>query len=642
MLENRIIKKIFKLQIISILLLTIIVAKLSYSQIILHNKIEDLANNMWNRSLPLEASRGNIIDKNNNIIATNLPTLSVIIIPFQVKNKIETSSKLANILNANEEDIYNKINKKTSMVKLNKEGRRISSDIAKKIEKENLDGVYIVQDNLRYYPYDTLLSQSLGFVGSDNQGLAGIENYYEDVLKGQNGSMDILVDAKGGLFGNYLNKINAPIQGMTLRLTINLELQKSLERELYNNFEIYHPESIYGICMDPNNGEILAIASYPTFDPNNYQDYSKEIYNRNLPIFKSYEPGSTFKVFSFAAGLDTNSFNMYKDTYYDSGYEIVAGQRIKSWKKGGHGLQTYLEVLQNSSNPGFVSIARKLGKDNLYNYINNFGFNKKTNIDLPGETKGLFFKYENFNELEQATSSFGQGISVSMIQMVTAFSSVINGGNLYEPYIVKDIINSKTNEVILSKEPKLINKTIKKETSELMKIALESVVAKGSGGRAFINNYRVGGKTGTSQIVGENGQYLDNEYILSFIGAFPMNDPQIVTYICVERPKNCIQYGGTVAAPIVKNVFLDAISILNIEKQQNQIEKVKSYYDLNTVKCPSYLGLNKNKINKYSFNFIYYGEGDIVIDQLPKPNEIINNNSTIMIQLGDSYEQTIN
>ena len=175
-----------------------------------------------------------------------------------------------------------------------------------------------------------------------------------------------------------------------------------------------------------------------------------------------------------------------------------------------------------------------------------------------------------------------------------------------------------------------------------MKIALESVVAKGSGGRAFINNYRVGGKTGTSQIVGENGQYLDNEYILSFIGAFPMNDPKIVTYICVERPKNCIQYGGTVAAPIVKNVFLDAISILNIEKQQNQIEKVKSYYDLNTVKCPSYLGLNKNKINKYSFNFIYYGEGDIVIDQLPKPNEIINNNSTIMIQLGDSYEQTIN
>ena len=635
MIENKLIKKINLLQIISIILLSLIIGKLSYSQIILHNKIENLAENMWNRSFPLEASRGNIIDKNNNIIVTNLPTLSIIIIPYQVKDKELTSKTLARLLNANEKEMFNKINKKTSMVKLNKEGRKISDELALKIEKENLDGVYIVQDSLRYYPYNTLLSQSLGFVGIDNQGLAGIENYYDSVLKGQNGSLDILVDAKGGLFGNYLNEINAPSQGLTIRLTINLELQKVLERELYNNYLLYNPESIYGICMDPNNGEVLAISSYPTFNPNKYQEYNQEIYNRNLPIWKSYEPGSTFKVFSFAAGLDQNLFNMYNDTYYDKGYEIVGGQRIKSWKKGGHGLQTYLEVLQNSSNPGFVSIARKLGKDNLFNYINNFGFNKKTNIDLPGETKGLFFKYENFNELEQATSSFGQGISVSMIQVATAFSSVINGGNLYEPYIVKDIINPKTNEILVTKEPKIKNITLKKDTSELMKIALESVVAKGSGGRAFINNYRVGGKTGTSQIVGENGAYLDNEYILSFIGAIPMNDPKLVTYICVEKPKNCIQYGGTIAAPIVKNVFLDAINILNIKKQENQIEKVKSYYDSNLTLVPSFIGLEKKKINKGSFNIIYYGEGKYIIDQLPKPNELVENNATIMLMLGD-------
>ena len=635
MIENKLIKKINLLQIISIILLSLIIGKLSYSQIILHNKIENLAENMWNRSFPLEASRGNIIDKNNNIIVTNLPTLSIIIIPYQVKDKELTSKTLARLLNANEKEIFNKINKRISMVKLNKEGRKISDELALKIEKENLDGVYIVQDSLRYYPYNTLLSQSLGFVGIDNQGLAGIENYYDSVLKGQNGSLDILVDAKGGLFGNYLNEINAPSQGLTIRLTINLELQKVLERELYNNYLLYNPESIYGICMDPNNGEVLAISSYPTFNPNKYQEYNQEIYNRNLPIWKSYEPGSTFKVFSFAAGLDQNLFNMYNDTYYDKGYEIVGGQRIKSWKKGGHGLQTYLEVLQNSSNPGFVSIARKLGKDNLFNYINNFGFNKKTNIDLPGETKGLFFKYENFNELEQATSSFGQGISVSMIQVATAFSSVINGGNLYEPYIVKDIINPKTNEILVTKEPKIKNITLKKDTSELMKIALESVVAKGSGGRAFINNYRVGGKTGTSQIVGENGAYLDNEYILSFIGAMPMNDPKLVTYICVEKPKNCIQYGGTIAAPIVKNVFLDAINILNIKKQENQIEKVKSYYDSNLTLVPSFIGLEKKKINKGSFNIIYYGEGKYIIDQLPKPNELVENNATIMLMLGD-------
>mgnify|MGYP003290281888 CR=1 FL=1 len=635
MLENRLVKKVLKLQIISLILLGLIITKLSYSQIILHEEIEELAENMWNRSFPLEASRGNIIDRNGKVIATNLPTLSIITIPYQIKDKKETSKVLAKHLKVKEEIIYNKINKRTSMVRLSPEGRKISDELALEIEKENLRGVYIVQDNLRYYPYNTLLSQSLGFVGIDNQGLAGLENYYEEVLKGQNGSMDIISDAKGGLFGNYLKEVNSPVQGMTLELTINLELQKALERELYNNYLTYHPDSIYGISMDPNNGEILAIASYPTFDPNKYQEYNQEIYNRNLPIWKSYEPGSTFKVFSFAAGLDQKKFDMYKDVYYDKGYEYVGGQRIKSWKKGGHGLQTYLEVLQNSSNPGFVSIARKLGKDNIYNYIKNFGFSKKTNVDLPGETSGIFFKYENFNELEQATSSFGQGVSVSMIQMASAFSSVINGGNLYEPHIVKGIVNSKTNEKLVNREPVLVRNTIKKETSDLMRIALESVVAKGSGGRAFIDNYRVGGKTGTSQIVGPDGTYLDGEYILSFIGAFPMNDPKIVTYICVERPRNCIQYGGTIAAPIVKNVFMDAIDILNIDKQSNQIEKVKSYYDEEMVLVPNYIGLNKKDIKKQYFNIIYHGNGNKVIDQLPKANEKVKPDSTILIMLGD-------
>ncbi len=638
MIENKMIKKVFRLQIISILLLVLIVGKLSYSQIILHEEIEKLAENMWNRSFPLEASRGNIVDRNNKIIATNLPTLSIVVIPYQVKDKETTSIKLGGILNVEANKILEKISKKTSMVRLSPYGRKISDEVALIIEKENLDGVYIVQDNLRYYPYNTLLSQSLGFVGIDNQGLAGLENYYDSILKGIDGSMNIISDAKGGLFGNYLKEIISPVQGMTLELTIDIELQKVLERELYNAYLTYHPDSIYGISMNPNNGEILAISSFPTFNPNKYQEYDQEIYNRNLPIWKSYEPGSTFKTFSFAAGLDQNAFDMYKDTYYDKGYEIVGGQRIKSWKKGGHGLQTYLEVLQNSSNPGFVSIARKLGKDNLYNYIKKFGFTKKTNVDLPGETSGIFFKYENFNELEQATSAFGQGISVSMIQMVSAFSSLINGGVLYEPHIVKAILNSKNNEVIIEREKKVVNQTIKKETSDLMKIALESVVAKGSGGRAFIDNYRVGGKTGTSQIVGEDGAYLDNQYILSFIGAFPMDDPKIVTYVCIEKPKNCIQYGGTIAAPIVKNFFLDAIDILKIPKRNNQIEKVKAYYDEEKVLVPNYIGEEKNKIKKQLFNIIFYGEGDYIIDQLPKANEIVNPNSTIMLMLGDKYE----
>lgn len=609
-----------------------IILKLAYSMIVTHEYLVSLASSLWERSFPIEASRGLIYDRNGNQIAINVPVTSVAVIPYQIENKEEVSKRLSEILNVSQKSLLTKISKKASIVRLQPEGRQISDEQAKRIKELNYKGIYLIQDSKRYYPYEESLAQSLGFCGIDNQGLAGIEAYYDSILKGKNGSLNYKMDAKGGLFSNFQSTIDAPTSGMSIGLTIDMDIQNALERELENAYLKYNPDSILGIAMDPNSGEILAISNRPTYNPNKYKEYNQEVYNRNLSVWKCYEPGSTFKVFSFAAGLEEKKFDMYKDTYYDKGYEIVGGRTIKSWKKGGHGLQTFLEVLENSSNPGFVEISRRLGADTLYDYILDFGFNSKTNVDIEGEAKGIFFTKDNYHELENATSSFGQGISVTPIQMVTAFSSIINGGYLYQPYIVKEVLHSSTNDVILSRTPSIKRKVISKSTSDLMRIALESVVSKGSGRNAYIDGYRVGGKTGSAQIA-ENGVYLPSEYILSFIGAAPMNDPQIVVYIAIEKPKSTIQYGGTVAAPIVKNVLIDALKILNIEPNNDGIEREYTWLDTKSFKVENYIGLTKNNVKSPYFKFEFIGDGNEVIDQIPKHDTIMNQGNTIVLIL---------
>ena len=491
--------------------------------------------------------------------------------------------------------------------------------------------VYLVYDNQRYYPYNELLAHSIGFVGIDNQGLTGLENKYDSMLKGSKGYLNYKLDAKGGLLDGYSSEIISPINGFNIQLTIDLKIQQIIERELKNAYEKYSPESIYAIAMNPNNGEILGISSYPSFDLNNYSSYNQEIYNRNLPVWKSYEPGSTFKVFSFAAGLEEKKFDMFKDTYYDNGSEYVDGFKIKSWKKGGHGLQTFLEVLENSSNPGFVEISRRLGNEKLYNYVKKFGFSKKTGVDLLGEASGIFFKYENYNNLENATTSFGQGISVTQVQMIRAFCSVINGGILYQPKITKSVLMPNTNELIYEVPTIIENESvISKETSELMRYALESVVAKGSGRKAYMEGYRVGGKTGTAQIA-ENGVYLQGQYILSFMGAVPMNNPKIAIYVCMEKPKSLIQYGGTIVGPIVNNMLNDIVIHMDINKQEGELDFEYTWMDIKTYPVGDYINKSIKDIKSKHFKFVIIGDGDKVISQLPLSNEKIQEGKEVIL-----------
>ena len=631
MISQNLKKKIIYYKFFVYFIMVAIIAKLSYIQIINYNNVNDLANESWERSFPLEPSRGIIYDSSMNEIASNVASMSLYVIPSQIVDKKNLANKLSSILQVNEDKLYSKINKKTSIVKVFPEGKNLNNDVVRKINLLNEKGLYLVYDNKRYYPYNELLAHSIGFVGIDNQGLTGLESKYDEILKGSKGYLNYKLDAKGGLLDGYSSEIISPINGFNIQLTIDLKIQQILERELKNAYEKYSPENIYAIAMNPNNGEILGISSYPSFDLNNYSSYNQEIYNRNLPVWKSYEPGSTFKVFSFAAGLEEKKFDMFKDTYYDNGSEYVDGFKIKSWKKGGHGLQTFLEVLENSSNPGFVEISRRLGNETFYNYVKKFGFSKKTGVDLLGEASGIFFHLENYNNLENATTCFGQGISVTQIQMIRAFCSVINGGVLYQPKITKSILMPNTNEIIYEVPTVIVNDSvISKNTSELMRYALESVVAKGSGRKAYMEGYRVGGKTGTAQIA-ENGVYLQGQYILSFIGAAPMNNPKIAIYVCMEKPHSLIQYGGTIVGPIVNNMLNDIVIHMNIEKQKGELDFEYTWMDIKTYPVENYINKKINEVKSKHFKFVIIGEGDKVISQLPHENERLQEGKEVIL-----------
>ncbi len=394
-----------------------IIIRVFYIQVIDYNKLNDLADNLWSRNLPITADRGLILDRNGKVLANNITTVSLVLIPNQINDKEKVAKDLADILDVKYEEMYEHVNKKTSIERVHPEGRQLSYDIAEKINNLNYDGVYLVKESKRYYPYKNVLSHVLGYVGIDNQGLSGIEHEYDNYLTGKSGAIKYYSDGKG----NRLNRSEVyvePQNGINVTLTIDLDIQLAIERELNNVMTKYSPEQALIVVADPNTGEILGMSSRPNFDSNNYQKYDINAINRNLPIWATYEPGSTFKIITLAASLEEKTINIFDDHFHDSGSIHVENARIKCWKKGGHGDQTFLQVVENSCNPGFVVMGQKLGTERLYNYITNFGFGSKTGIDLNGESSGILFKYDNIGPVEQATMSFGQGISVTPIHLV--------------------------------------------------------------------------------------------------------------------------------------------------------------------------------------------------------------------------------
>lgn len=421
MFYNNVHTRIRYIFLVVILVLVIAIARVFYIQVFSYKKLNTLAESLWSRKLPISADRGKIVDRNGRVLADNITTTSLVVIPNQIENKEDAAKKLSEILGSDYKDMLKHVSKKTSIERVHPEGRRLSYEIAEKIDALKIDGVYLVKESKRYYPYDTVLSHVLGYVGIDNQGLSGLELYYDDYLTGEDGSIKYFSDGKGHKL-ELAEIYEAPTSGVTLQLTIDLDLQLAVENELDNVVAKYDPDSVIAIAMNPKNGEVLAMASRPNFDSNNYQNYTTEVINRNLPIWMTFEPGSTMKISTYTAAINEGLINIFEDRFTDTGAITVDGATLHCWKHGGHGNQTYLEVIENSCNPGFVNLGLMLQKEKLMSYIKKFGFGTKTGIDLNGEGTGILFNLDKMGNVELATTAFGQGISVTPIQQVQAVS----------------------------------------------------------------------------------------------------------------------------------------------------------------------------------------------------------------------------
>ena len=624
-IQNRRIKYVL---FISLLVFFLIIIKIFYIQVIEYKKLNKLANELWSRNLTVKADRGRILDRNGKVIVDNITTSSLYLVPNQIIDKEDTARKLSQIIGNSYEEMLKHVSKKTSIERVHPEGRNLNFETADKINDLNLEGVYLLKESKRNYIYDNVLSHVIGFTGIDNQGLSGLELKYNKELTGIDGSIKYYSDGKGKRL-NLPELYDSPINGKDIKLTVDLDVQLSLENELNEAYKKYNAEQAIGIVMKAKTGEILAMTSIPSFNPTHYQNYSTETINRNLAIWSNFEPGSTFKIVTLASAINEGKVNIFEDHYYDTGKIRVEGATLHCWRHKGHGNQTYVQVVENSCNPGFVNLGLKLGKDTLFKYIEELGFGKKTGIDLNGEATGIIFKKDKIGPVELATTAFGQGISVTAIQQVTAVSSIVNGGNLYTPYIVSSVGNIK-------KEP-ILKKTniITKETSDLVKYALESVVANGSGRNAYVENYRIGGKTGTAQKVGVDGKYMSGNYVLSFIGFMPADDPEYVTYIAIDHPRGVTQYGGVVSAPIARNVFKNIISIYNLKEDTTGLPKSYRWNDIKYIMIPNVIGMTKKEAKKElkGLKVEYVGSGDKVIDTSPQVNTRVKENSIIKVLL---------
>jgi stage V sporulation protein D (sporulation-specific penicillin-binding protein) len=618
-IRNRIITLLY----VFFILFFIIAVRVGYVQVVKGEVYIDRAFKLWTRNIPVSTQRGKIFDCNGKLIVGNTLAPTVSIIPKQVKDKEYTMEKLAALLGVKKEKIAPHFQKNVSVEIIKPAGKNISLETAKKIIAADLDGVYVSSDVVRYYPYGNTLSHVLGIVGIDNQGITGVEYIYDNFLMGRPGSQNIYTDAHGNKYPNLTGTYTAPASGFDLYLTIDINIQLTLERVLDNAAALYDPVEVFGLVMNPKTAEILAMASRPNFDLQNYQQYDQELFNRNLPIWKSFEPGSTFKIVTYAAGLEEKVFSL-DERFYDSGSISIDGARIRCWKAGGHGDQDFVEVIQNSCNPGFVTIGLRLGKERLFSYIDAFGFGKKTGVDLLGESTGIVFNPDKIGNVETATSAFGQGNTVTPIQLINAANAAVNGGVLNTPHILKGFGIPGTNTLIFQQDTKFVRRVISEETSAVMRDVLERVVALGTARSAYIEGYRVGGKTGTAQIP-IDGVYVPGKYILSFLGIAPMNDPRVSAYIAINQPKTSIQYGGVIVAPMLKEVLLDSLSLLDVEKQEGGIPRDSRWWvDKFLYTVDDYIGRNPKTIGFHPhYRIKIVGDGDIIIAQSPEPGQKI-------------------
>ena len=564
-------KRISILFLLAAVFLSILIFRLAWLQFIRGGELSSKSVEMRTTDVPVEAKRGSVYDRNGNELVTSISADSVYAIPKQIKNPEETAKKLAPYLKMDEQKLSKILSKNSAFEWVLR--KRIDFETSQELKKMKLDGIGFVEESRRYYLHDTLAPQVLGFAGIDNQGLMGIEKTYEQELKGVPGRIVVEHDAAGNTVPQALHKYYAPKPGNNIVLTIDQSIQYFVERELDKVVDEYSPKNAIIIVMNPKTAEVLAMGSRPSFHSNDWSSAPQTTWDRNPAIWYNYEPGSTFKIITMSSALEEGTVKE-SDSFYDPGFIKVADRTIRCWKAGGHGAQTFADVVANSCNPGFIEVGLELGKERFYKYIKAFGFGDLTNLNLPGEANGILISEDKATNLNLATMSIGQSVAVTPIQLITAVCAALNGGNLMQPQLVK-AINDSEGKVVKEFKPQKVRQVISKETSKEVRHLLEGVVMNGSGINAFVDGYGTGGKTGTAQVVGEKGGYVSGKYVASFIGFSPADDPEVVCLVVVSEPQTTAYYGSQVATPIYKNVVQDTLRYMGVPERPN-IVKPKS------------------------------------------------------------------
>ena len=561
-------KKLFIVFLISVLLMVGLCAQLGFLMIARSDHYSKMADELHKRERTIKAARGEIVDRNGTVIAANRTVCTVSVIHNQVTEPEKVIRELVRILELPEPEVRKKVEKWSSreIIRTN-----VEKSVGDQIMNLGLSGVKVDEDYKRYYPYGSLASKVLGFTGADNQGIIGLGVKYERYLKGRDGLILTTSDAKGTELQNAAEERVEPVPGNTLTVSLDVNIQKYAEQAAYQVMEKKGAKAVSVIVMNPRNGEIYAMVNVPEFDLNDpftlnvesggltgteLQDARNKMW-RNRCINDTYEPGSTFKIITAAAGLEAGVVHL-DDRFSCPGFRIVEDRKIRCHKIGGHGGETFLQGAMNSCNPVFIDVGARLGVDSFYHYFEQFGLLGKTGIDLPGEAATIMHKKENMGLVELATVSFGQSFQITPIQLITTASSIINGGRRITPHFAMNVESTDGTYYQKFSYPERMG-VVSEATSETMRYILEQVVAEGSGKRAKLPGYRVGGKTATSEKLPRSLK----KYISSFLGFAPADDPQVIALITIDEPVG-IYYGGTIAAPVVADIFSNILPYLDI------------------------------------------------------------------------------
>ena len=561
-------KRLLVIAIAFFAMLTIMTVKLVYLMVMQAGRYSERAQAVQERERSIKAKRGSIYDRNGVILADNEAVCSISVIHSQIEDPETVIQVLSEKLEIPEDDVRKRVEKVSVREKIKS---NVDKTLADEIREMNLAGVMIDEDYKRYYPYDTLASHVLGFTGSDNQGIVGLEVYYDDLLMGEAGSINTLTNARGEEVENRAERRVEGTAGQNLVTSIDINIQQYITQKALEVLEKKQAKRVCIIVMNPQNGEIYALADVPEYNLNdpftlNYetdetvtQDMRNQMW-RNYCISDTYEPGSTFKIVTATTAFEQGVLRV-EDQFYCPGYHIVEDRRIRCHKVAGHGAETFRDGIMNSCNPVFMMVGERSGVDGFYTGLKALGLFEETGVDLPGEAGSIFHKQENVGPVELATMSFGQSFQITPLQLMRAAAAVVNGGNLVTPHF--GVYTTDENNIVtdvLKYETK--TGAVSTATSETMKGLLEAVVAEGTGHRAYIEGYRIGGKTATSEKLPRS----ENRYISSFLGFAPANDPQVMTLILIDEPQG-VYYGGTIAAPVVGEIYDNILAYLGIKKE---------------------------------------------------------------------------